>query len=481
MDQPRYARSIVWLRRDLRLSDNVALASAAERSREVIVAFNLDPELLSNGRVGAPLVQAFFEALGALRESLRKRGSDLALLEGRFDEQLLGLVRQTGASAVFFNEDYEPAAIARDARVTAALRNAGIDVHAFLDHVCFGADEVRTDAQQPYRVFTPYKRRWRDRYLIGPRRPVASEVAIDGKLLARALLPHTREEPTPESFGFTSSQAYPACGESYARMTLEAFLEPGGPAERYADARDVPAIDGTSHLSVQLRAGTVGIRTCFEAAFAAERASPHASQIEKWTDELIWREFYQMILHEFPYVAEGPFVRAAARIVWNDDDAWFARWCEGTTGYPIVDAGMRQLNQRGWMHNRLRMIVASFLTKDLRIDWRRGERYFETHLADADLAQNNGGWQWAASTGTDAAPYFRIFNPVTQGKRFDPGGAFIRAMIPELRNVAAPLIHEPWKAGVLAPSDYPAPVVEHGAARLAALAMYQPVMGRASS
>jgi deoxyribodipyrimidine photo-lyase len=476
----RYARSIVWIRRDLRLRDHVALAAAAERSGDVIVAFNLDPALLSSGRIGAPLVQTFFEALRELRGSLRRHGSDLAVLEGDCGEQLTALARRSGAQAVFFNEDYEPRAIARDARAAVALREAGVSVHSFLDHVCFGSDEIRTDADKPYRIFTPYRSRWRDRYAIGPRLPVASEDLIEGKLASPEEIGSTREIPEPEAYGFVSSAAYPHCGEALACDLLEEFLE-GGAAESYADARDFPALDATSHISVQLRAGTIGIRTCFARAFSKARTSGHGSAVSKWIDELIWREFYQMILREFPYVAEGPFVRVAAGLHWSDDEDAFTRWCEGTTGYPIVDAGMRQLNRTGWMHNRLRMIVASFLTKDLRINWQRGERYFETHLADADLASNNGGWQWAASTGTDAVPYFRIFNPVTQGKRFDPDGAFVRAMVPELRGLAGSSVHEPWHAGALAIEGYPAPIVDHASARVAALAMYKTVMGKTSA
>ena len=475
MSEPQYRRAVVWLRRDLRLADNVALMHAAASAAEIVPAFVVDPVLLASERMGAPLVQACFGAVAALRDDLRARGSELAVLRGDPVRELAEFVRGVDAQAVFYNEDYEPQAIERDAAVTNALRSDGVAAHAYLDHVVLGADEVSTLQGAAYRVFTPYKRAWLDRYRIAPRGPVPSERAIEGKLVRRDAIPETHARPRPEDFGFVSSPAYPACSQRVAREMLEGFVAPGGDAERYASARDFPELDATSRLSPQLRAGTIGIRTCVESA----------QPFDVWLSELIWREFYQMILKRFPYVATGPFVKAAALIPWRNDEREFEAWCAGRTGYPIVDAAMRQLNQTGWMHNRLRMIVASFLTKDLLIDWRWGERYFELHLADADLAQNNGGWQWAASTGTDAAPYFRIFNPVTQGQRFDPTGAFVKAMLPELARVSPKFVHAPWTMPPLLQAEsccrigqeYPVPIVDHAAARKEALAAYAPVLG----
>ena len=480
-----YSCAIVWLRRDLRLCDNVALASGAKQSQELCLAFVLDPKLLGGDRIGAPIVQTFFEALDSLRSNLRDRGSDLAMLQGDFAEELIGLARRIDAKAVFYNEDYDPGAIERDDRVSVALRKAGLEVHASLDHVYFGAGEIRNGAGEPYKVFTPYSRRWRQRQLENPNAPVASYELLKNKFARRDLIGTTREIPKPEEFGFTSSAAFPKCSEPHAAKMLDDFLAPHGAAEKYADQRDFPSIDGTSHLSPQLRAGTIGIRTCFTRAFeAAERSG--AAQIEKWIGELIWREFYQMVLKSYPHVDGAPFLDAGARIPWENDEGRFERWSRGATGYPIVDAAMRQLNQTGWMHNRLRMIVASFLTKHLLIDWRWGERYFEQRLADADLAQNNGGWQWAASTGTDAAPYFRIFNPVTQSKTFDPDGTFLRRMVPELARVPSAYVHAPWQMPPLLQAevpcrvgiDYPEPIVDHATARDRALAAYEPVLGK---
>jgi deoxyribodipyrimidine photo-lyase len=458
------SRAIVWLRRDLRLDDNVALAAAARDAEEVCIAFNLDPELLASDRIGAPIVQVFFSALAALRADLRERGSDLALLQGDFAAGLIALARRIGARVVYFNEDYEPDAIRRDDAVERELRAAGLDVRRHLDHVYAGADEIVTDAGTPYKVFTPYYRRWYERHRVAPRPPVASARALAGRLLPREDAGGTREVPDLAEFGFVASSRYPVSSERIARTVLERFARDGGAWKNYAHDRDVPALDGTSAISPHLRAGTIGIRTCVA----------HARD-DAWLRQLAWRDFYQMILRRFPHVAEGPFVPAYAAVRWSGDRLAFEAWCEGRTGYPIVDAAMRQLNGTGWMHNRLRMIAASFLTKDLLIDWRWGERYFEQRLADADLAQNNGGWQWAASTGTDAAPYFRIFNPVTQGKKFDPDGTFVRRMLPELAGVPDRFVHEPWEFPM---AGYPPPVVEHAAARERALAAYAAALPR---
>jgi deoxyribodipyrimidine photo-lyase len=409
---------------------------------------------------------------------LRAQGSDVVLLRGVPEHALVAFARRFGARAIYFNEDYEPNATARDERVERALREANVDVHRHVDHVCLTAEDVRTNNGHPYRVFTPYARNWRERYAVAPVLPLPTRRAIEGRLATREAIGDTSEVPLPEDFGFRSSQAYPQCGEVLAARMLDEFLCEGGNVERYAMLRDVPFCDVTSHLSVQLRAGTIGIRTCFYRAYRAARDPNRRAGAEKWISELIWREYFQMVLREFPRVATEAFIDGGNRITWANDEGLFTAWCDGRTGFPIVDAAMRQLNESGWMHNRLRMIVASFLTKDLLIDWRWGERYFETHLADADLAQNNGGWQWAASTGVDAAPYFRIFNPVLQSKKFDPDGAFIRKMIPELRHVTGDAVHAPWREPLLG-LDYPSPVVDHEEARLRALNAYS-VIGSAA-
>jgi deoxyribodipyrimidine photo-lyase len=489
----RYPVSVVWLRRDLRLDDNVALFRAAKASERVVCAFVLDPPLLRGPRVGAPIVQFFFDSVRVLRERLRAAGSDLALLEGDFTAELTALARRAGASALFYNEDYDPDAIARDEHVARRLRDAGLDVHASTDHVYFAAGEVLAESGKPYAVYTPYRRRWNARFALQPHAPVRSEAALRGKLLARDAIGTTREVPSPHEYGHTSSDAYPRAGLLEARRLLDTFVDGG--AAGYADARNVPALDATSRLSPHLRAGTIGIRTVVHAAArlrdetAALRngAAKHAaSNVDTWLGELVWRDFYQQLLAHHPRIAHEPFAEAAQEIPYAHDPAAYAAWCEGRTGYPIVDAAMTQLNTTGWMHNRLRMIVASFLTKHLLTDYHEGERYFEQHLADADLAANNGGWQWSASTGTDAAPYFRVFNPTLQGKTFDPDGAFVRAQLPALLNVPEKYVHEPWtmppllqmELGCVIGRDYPAPVVDHVFARQRALDVYGAALGK---
>ena len=478
----RHPVSIVWLRRDLRLDDHAALFRAAEASERVACAFVLDPPLLRGPRSGAPIVQFFFDSLRVLRDGLRARGSDLALLEGEFSAELLGLARRAGASAIFYNAGYAPDAIARDDGVTRRLRAAGIDVHASVDHVYFAADEVLQDGGKPYAVYTPYRRRWNARFAAEPRLPIRSETAVRGKLLAAGVIGATRDVPRPEDYGHTSSDAYPRAGLVEAQRLLAVFL--GDDVKRYAGARNVPALDATSRLSPHLRAGTIGIRTVVHAAALLRERG--AGDVDTWIGELVWRDFYQQLLAHHPRVAHEPFVEAAQAIPYVHDPEAYAAWCEGRTGYPIVDAAMAQLNTTGWMHNRLRMIVASFLTKHLLTDYHEGERYFEQHLADADLAANNGGWQWSASTGTDAAPYFRVFNPTLQGKTFDPDGAFVRAMLPALAKVPGKYIHEPWtippllqsEVGCVIGRDYPAPIVDHAFARGRAIEVFGEAVGR---
>jgi deoxyribodipyrimidine photo-lyase len=471
----RYPVSLVWLRRDLRLDDHVALFRAAQASERVVCVFVLDSPLLRGPRVGAPIVQFFFDSVRVLRERLRAAGSDLALLEGDFAGELLSLARRLDASAVFYNTDYDPSAIARDEHVARQLRRAGIDVHASIDHVYFAADEVVQDGGKPYTVYTPYRRRWNARFAAEPHPPVRSEAAARDNLLGREAIGATRDVPRPEDYGHASSDSHPRAGLLEAQRLLKAFLGDG--ATQYADERNVPALDGTSRLSPHLRAGTIGIRTVVHAG---------ANASDTWLSELVWRDFYHQLLAHHPRIAHEPFVEAAQTIPYVHDPAAYAAWCEGRTGYPIVDAAMTQLNTTGWMHNRLRMIVASFLTKHLLTDYHEGERYFERHLADADLAANNGGWQWSASTGTDAAPYFRVFNPTLQGKTFDPDGTFVRALLPALANVPVKYVHEPWtmppllqvEMNCVIGRDYPAPIVDHAFARQRAIDVYGNVLSK---
>jgi len=473
----RFDHGVVWLRRDLRLDDHAALAAAAERCDRITCAFVLDPVLLRGDRVGAPIVQFFFESLAVLRERLRALGSDLALLEGDAAAELIGYAQRAGARAIFYNEDTDPAMRARDAEVTRALEAAGHFVGAHRDLVYAGAGDVLTDGGSFYKVYTPYRRRWDALAAARPQPPIPSLRLARKRFSPAAAVGGTLAVPRPEAYGHASSERFPRGGGDAAAALLNAFA--AAPLAEYAVERNFPAREGTSRLSPHLRAGTIGIRTCVAAAM-------HAKNADAWLGELVWRDFYHQLLVHVPRIVDEPFVPAAKSIRYRDDVAAWTAWTSGTTGYPIVDAAMIQLNLTGWMHNRLRMIVASFLTKHLLLDYRAGERYFEQRLADADLAANNGGWQWSASTGTDAAPYFRVFNPILQGKTYDPDGTFVRSMLPVLANVPGRYVHAPWtmpplialEAGCVIGRDYPAPIVDHAAARARALEAYGSVLSR---
>jgi deoxyribodipyrimidine photo-lyase len=381
-------------------------------------------------------------------------------------------------NAVFANRDYEPQAIARDADVAERLRVLGIGFSDFKDQVVFEKSEVLTKSSTPFSVFTPYKRAW-----LAALTPFHLKAYPVDKYAAALAAPAPDERvPSLAEIGFEPTNLGElgiACGMAGGRVLVDDFMKR---IDRYKRGRDFPARKGVSYLSVHLRFGTVSIRELAAAAHA--RGGEGA---ETWLSELIWRDFYFQILWHHPRVVGGSFRPEFDRVAWDAEPGLFAAWCEGRTGYPIVDAAMRQINHSGYMHNRLRMIVASFLTKDLGIDWREGEKYFADQLNDFDLAANNGGWQWAASTGCDAQPWFRIFNPVTQSEKFDPEGAFIRRYLPELAKVPDKYIHAPWTlppidqklAGCVIGVDYPAPVVDHAKARERTLARFGVLKGEA--
>ncbi len=464
-------RTIWWVRRDLRLADNPALTAALARGGEVLPMFVLDPALLHSAYVGEKRLAFLLEGLRALDAALRARGSRLIARRGDPLAVLAALVAETGAGAICAEADHSPYAIARDARVAAALPLAlvdGVTVHP-------PGAVLKADGT-PYTVFTPFSRTWKAAGLPGtadlmpaPER-IPTPVGVAG-------------DPLPDGPALPESVPF-APGEAAALDRLAAFT--GGdqpPIYTYQDARNRMDLAGTSGLSPYLRFGMISARTAAARAVALMEAAPGkdaAQSAETFLNELIWREFYIHILAHFPYVRQVSFRENLRAIQWEEDEAAFAAWAVGRTGYPVVDAAMRQLLATGWMHNRARMITASFLTKDLLIDWRRGEQHFMQHLVDGDPAANNGGWQWSAGTGTDAAPYFRIFNPVTQGQKFDPQGDYVRRWVPELARVPAAAIHEPWRmtpvqqraASCVIGTDYPAPIVDHGMARERTLAAY---------
>ncbi|MBS0335742.1 MAG: deoxyribodipyrimidine photo-lyase [Proteobacteria bacterium] len=465
------SKALVWFRRDLRAHDHAALYAALKAHSAVHCAFVFDTEILDALPSRADRrVEFIWESVRELGESLRAAGGGLHVLHGRAREEIPRLAVRLGADAVYANHDYEPQAIARDAGVGAALQAQGIAFHTRKDQVIFEKDEVLTQSGTPFSVFTPYKNAWLARLAPFFVKPYPVE-----KYAAHLAPAPGAGAPSLEDLGFQrtnlSALSVPA-GASGARALLADFSRR---MAAYRERRDFPALKGPSYLSVHLRFGTTSIR---ELVARASKAGSEGAAT--WLSELVWRDFYFMILSNHPRVAERAFRPEYDAIRWDDRDDLYAAWCEARTGYPLVDAAMRQLNQTGYMHNRLRMVTASFLTKDLGIDWRRGEHYFAGQLNDFDLAANNGGWQWAASTGCDAQPYFRIFNPVTQSERFDAEGNFIRRYLPELERVPAKFIHAPWKmapleqqaAGCVIGRDYPAPVVDHGEARKRTLERY---------
>lgn len=457
---------LVWFRRDLRDHDHAALAAALNSGRPVYCAFVFDRDILDPLPSRADRrVEFILASLGELDAALRARGGGLIVRHGRAVEEIPRLARELNAAAVYANRDYEPAARARDEAVAQRLAATDIDFAMSKDQVIFERDELLTASGRPYTVYTPYRNTWCKRLTPADYAPISGT--------GRFAPPPPTQLPTLADLGFAATDLAELGiepGMSGARRRWDDFRAER--IQRYGALRDFPAVRGVSYLSVHLRFGTISLRELVRSALA--------EQADKWLDELIWRDFYFMILDRFPQVVGHAFKPEYDAIRWDDWPAGLAAWQQGRTGYPLVDAAMRQLNHSGWMHNRLRMIVASFLCKDLGIDWRFGERYFAERLIDFDLAANNGGWQWAASSGCDAQPYFRIFNPVTQSEKFDPDGKFIRRYVPELARVPERFIHAPWKMGrleqealgVVIGRDYPAPLVDHAAAREKTLARY---------
>ena len=461
-----------WFRRDLRVTDNTALSEAARRGERVLPVFILEDALHTGPDVGAARLAFLLQSAEELRRDLARLGYPLIVHRGRSEIELPKLCAEMGATAVFCNQRYEPYAQARDARVFNALNAQGVGFEVFKDAVLWEEREILTQAGNPYTVFTPYAKAWRAR-AIPPPRPDLKAVGPPLNPAAGIAVPRD-----PADFGHPLSQTVPPAGAAAAHRAWESFL--AARVYGYATGRDFPAQAGTSRLSPHLRAGTIGLRTVLAGWLAARKQAgadaAGRSGCDTYLNELIWREFYLQVLANFPHVMRGCFRPEYDALAWPGEEAHFTAWCEGRTGYPIVDAAMRCLNATGGMHNRLRMIVAMFLTKDLLISWQRGERYFMRQLVDGDLAANNGGWQWSAGTGTDAAPYFRIFNPVTQGEKFDPDGAFVRQWVPELATVAKDHIHAPWEAGLLSGArNYPPPIVNHAVQRERCLAMFKAV------
>jgi deoxyribodipyrimidine photo-lyase len=452
--------ALLWFRRDLRLADHPALVEALASADQVVPAFVLDPVLL--GPAGAPRVAFLF---GCLDDLHRRTGGALVLRSGDPVEQIPRLAEEVEASEVFVTEDFGPYGARRDDAVAGALAAAGRQLVAVGTPYAVAPGVLRTGSGTPFKVFTPYYRAWRAHGADAPL-PVPDDPAWARGVGTDAL-------PSTPDLGGGSVLAP---GEDAAKDRLAAFV--GTDAARYGERRDLPATAGTSRLSVYLKYGCLHPRQVL--ARLGRGPGP-----DTFRSELAWRDFYAGVLAERPESARRALrpVPGALRVDEGPEaDARFAAWAEGRTGYPLVDAGMRQLLGECWMHNRVRMVVASFLVKDLHLDWRRGARHFMRHLQDGDLASNNHGWQWVAGTGTDAAPFHRIFNPVSQGRRFDPSGDYIRRWVPELRGIPGGAVHEPWKLAADAQRSlfeggggaaYPPPLVDHAVERREALARFE--------
>jgi deoxyribodipyrimidine photo-lyase len=429
--------NVFWFRRDLRLQDNAGLFQALKSGIPVLPVFIFDTAILNLLEDKKDKrVNFIYQNILRLQEELRLLGSSLFVGHGVVSDVFSSIFEKYAVKGVYCNHDYEPDAITRDNQVKSLCENQGISFQSFKDQVIFEKEEILKDDQSPYTIFTPYMKRWKanlkDFYL----KSYPTESYFENFLKWKA-----GPFISLQKMGFQETEI------KFPSYELNEKI-----ISNYHETRDFPGIEGTSRVSMQLRFGTISIRALMRRAIQLN---------EKWWNELIWREFYMMILYHFPHVVKGAFKPNYNKLIWRNNEEEFARWCEGKTGYPIVDAGMRELNETGFMHNRLRMIVASFLVKHLLIDWKWGEAYFAKKLLDFELSSNNGGWQWAASSGCDAAPYFRIFNPAEQTKKFDPQYVYIRRWIPELDSF-----------------DYPSPIVEHKFARDRVLKTYKEALSK---
>lgn len=424
--------NIFWFRRDMRLDDNAGLYHALKKGIPVLPIFIFDQNILNKLEDKKDArVEFIHQAIIKLNENLKELGSSIKVFFSTPEKAFRELVKEFNVESVYTNHDYEPYAIERDSTIKQHLGKYGIGFKTFKDQCIFEKDEVIKDDGKPYTVFTPYSRKWKLRLTDFHVKPYPNKKYFSNFYKTKAL-----EVPSLKELGFEKS------GLEFPSTTISKSI-----VTNYKEQRDFPAIKGTSKLSVHLRFGTVSIRALAKQALLLN---------ETWLNELIWRDFYMMILHHFPHAAKNSFKPQYDKIEWRNNESEFKAWCEGKTGFPIVDAGMRELNATGFMHNRVRMIVASFLVKDLLIDWRWGEAYFAKKLLDFDLSANNGGWQWAAGCGCDAAPYFRIFNPTEQQKRFDPEFTYIKKWVSEFGG-----------------KDYPAPMLDHASARLRTLEVYK--------
>lgn len=467
---------IFWFRKDLRLFDNRALANFIDDVKPGEKFLFLYVKNRNNfNYFGEMRISFLYESLKDLNNALKSYGLNLHILKGNSLNIFKNLQSKYKNINVYANRQTEPYSINRDKEIADYLDSKSSSLKLYSDTTLFEPDEVMKDDGNPYSVFTPFSRKCYA--LLNDVHYRAADCKVE-KLKPKDNLPS-------DEFRFEDLRKSPLLrgGRAEGLRFLKEFYKSG--LDKYKSQRDFPFVSGTSLLSAHLHFGTVSIRECFRAGLKKQKETNNPDEVKVWMNELLWREFYYHITHHFPYVIDSSFKQQYDKLEWNYDKNTFKQWCEGKTGYPIVDAGMRQLNEEGWMHNRVRMITAMFLTKDLFIDWRWGEKYFAEHLIDMDFASNNGGWQWSASTGCDAQPYFRIFNPYLQSQRFDAKGAYIRKYVKELKNVPDKYIHKPddmnaeqqANYGVFIGKDYPHPIVEHKSVKENVLNKFKSIKG----
>ena len=476
---------LVWFRRDLRLGDHPALAAAVADGAPVVPVFILDEDAAGDWRRGGASRWWLHHSLAALAHAIAERGGRLILRQGDTAKILSGLAAETGAELVHCSRCYEPWAQKLEHRVRDRLARQGVTLTRFGGVLLHDPDRLKTQAGGPFKVYTPFWRALRSNVDVGRCLAPPRTLKPASRALASDTLADWRLLPTRPDWAHGLRDAWTP-GEAGAHVRLERFIEDA--LEDYAERRNRPDEAGTSRLSPHLAFGEISPRYCWLAAqtAAARQGAAYDTGCETFLKELAWREFSAHLLHHTPTLPEQPFREEFAAMPWRRDRNGLTAWRTGKTGYPIVDAGLRELWTTGWMHNRVRMIVASFLIKDLLLPWQDGEAWFWDTLVDADLANNAASWQWVAGSGADAAPYFRIFNPVTQGKTFDPEGAYVRRWVPEIARLPTALVHAPWTAlrealdaaGITLGVTYPRPLVDHGEARVRALAALQTVKAR---
>jgi len=455
---------LFWHRRDLRIADNTGLAAARQQTRKVVGVFCLDPNLLERDDVAPARVTYMIGSLQHLQQRYAEAGSQLLILHADPRQAIPKLATALNAQAVFWNWDVEPYSQQRDRTVMDALQSKGIQVlPKNWDQLLHAPEDIRTGSDQPYTVYTPFWRNWSSKPKAKPVQALHDAIGLSEAQQETARQAGVVELPTAKDLGFSwDRELVIAPGEAAAQARLEEFCDRA--ITEYKEQRNFPAVSGTSQLSAALKFGVIGIRTVWAATIAAlenSRSDEVEASIRAWQQELAWREFYQHAMYNFPELATGAYRQPFKDFPYQNNEERFQAWCEGRTGYPIVDAAMRQMNEIGWMHNRCRMIVANFLTKDLLINPQLGEKYFSQRLIDGDLSANNGGWQWSASSGMDPKPV-RIFNPASQAQKFDPEGDYIREWVPELRSIDTEFL---LSGNILAQErealGYPMPIVDH--------------------